>query len=67
VVRKNELIRDLQESEIARFFVVLPDPAESPFGFLIERLIDSSDRIPLPCGGLKLCWIPRVLVSNLSL
>jgi hypothetical protein len=34
-----KLIGDLQNSEIARFFVVLPDLAESPFAFLIEQLI----------------------------
>ena len=34
-----KLIGDLQESEIAKFFVVLPGPAESPLAFLIERFI----------------------------
>ena len=34
-----KLIGDLQNSEIAKFFVVLPVPAESPFAFLIERFI----------------------------
>jgi hypothetical protein len=34
-----KLIGDLQDSEIARFFVVFPGPAESPLAFLIERFI----------------------------
>jgi hypothetical protein len=33
-----KLVGDLLDSEIARFLVVLPDPTESPFAFLIERL-----------------------------
>ena len=33
-----KLIGDLQDSEIARFFVVLPGPAESSLGFLIEAI-----------------------------
>jgi len=34
-----KLIGDLLDSEIARFFVVLTGPAESPWVFLIERFI----------------------------
>jgi hypothetical protein len=34
-----KLTGDMHDSEIAGFFVVLPEPAESPFAFLIERLV----------------------------
>ena len=36
-VGAQKLIGDLQDSEIVRFFVVLPDTAELPFAFPIER------------------------------